>query len=198
MVQDQPDARVCPRPPIHHLRTAVPAHPITHLLFRPRPHPDTAGAPSGGRRQPSHRRARKGATGGIGATARRRGATAYGSKYAATNTAEPRASAGNLKPLGHAHTAAHVRGRNPGDVWRIATRPYRGSHIAPFPIDLPLRAIAAGCPASGVVLDPFSGASTTGLAAMHLGRRYLGIDIAEQFHHEAITRLRPHLAQDTT
>ncbi|MDG4803676.1 site-specific DNA-methyltransferase [Micromonospora sp. WMMD980] len=141
--------------------------------------------------------ARKGSTGGIGATARRRGATAYGSKYTATDTTEPRAAAGNLKPLGHAHTATHVRGRNPGDVWRIATRPYRGSHIAPFPIDLPLRAIAAGCPAGGVVLDPFSGAASTGLAAMHLGRRYLGIDIAEQFHREAITRLRPYLAQDT-
>ncbi|MEU5554144.1 hypothetical protein ABZ738_30670 [Micromonospora sp. NPDC047793] len=41
-------------------------------------------------------------------------------------------------------------------MWRIATRPYRGSHVAPFPIDLPLRAIAAGCPPDGVVLDPFS------------------------------------------
>ncbi|MBU8857729.1 site-specific DNA-methyltransferase [Micromonospora sp. WMMB482] len=139
--------------------------------------------------------ARKGTTGGIAATARRRGATAYGSKYTATDTTEPRASAGNLKPLGHAHTTAHRRGRNPGDVWRIATRPYRGSHIAPFPIDLPLRAIAAGCPADGVVLDPFSGAATTGLAAMQLGRRYLGIDIAARFHDEAITRLRPHLPQ---
>ncbi|MET7951047.1 site-specific DNA-methyltransferase [Micromonospora sp. NPDC005324] len=141
--------------------------------------------------------ARKGATGGIGATARRRGASAYGSKYSATDTTEPRAAAGNLKPLGHAHTAAHQKGRNPGDVWRIATRPYRGSHIAPFPIDLPLRAIAAGCPAGGVVLDPFSGAASTGLAAMQLGRRYIGIDIAEQFHREAITRLHPHLGQDT-
>ncbi|MET7949078.1 site-specific DNA-methyltransferase [Micromonospora sp. NPDC005324] len=137
--------------------------------------------------------ARKGATGGIGPTARRRGATAYGGKYTTDTATEPRAGAGNLKPLGHAHTAAHPRGRNPGDVWRIATRPYRGSHVAPFPIDLPLRAIAAGCPPGGVVLDPFSGAGTTGLAATRLGRRYIGVDIAARFHDEAITRLRPHL-----
>ncbi len=159
--------------------------------------------------------AHKGATGGIGATARRRGATArrrgatarrrgatarrrgataYGGKYTPTNETEPRAASGNLQPLGHAHTAAHPRGRNPGDVWRIATRPYRGSHVAPFPIDLPLRAIAAGCPPDGVVLDPFSGAGTTGLAALRLGRRYIGIDIADRFHQEAIARLRPDLS----
>lgn len=78
-------------------------------------------------------------------------------------------------------------------MWRIATRPYRGSQITPFPIDLPLRAIAAGCPPGDVVLDPFSGAGTTGMAAVQLGMRYLGIDIADGFHQEAINRLGPYL-----
>jgi DNA modification methylase len=138
--------------------------------------------------------ARKGRTGGLGATARRRGASAYGAKYSPDAVGvEPRAGRGNLVPLGHAHTAAHPRGRNPGDVWRIATRPYRGSHVAPFPIDLPLRAIAAGCPSGGRVLDPFSGAATTGLAAVQLGRTYQGIEINAEFHHEALTRLIPYL-----
>jgi site-specific DNA-methyltransferase (cytosine-N4-specific) len=79
------------------------------------------------------------------------------------------------------------------EVWTTATRPYRGAHLAPFPIDLPLRAIAAGCPPDGVVLDPFSGAATTGLAAVQLGRRYVGVDIAARFHDEAIARIAPHL-----
>lgn len=137
--------------------------------------------------------ARKGTTGGAGATARRRGGR-YGGKYNAEHTAvEPGAGRGNLVPLGHAHSAAHPKGRNPGDVWTIATRPYRGAHVAPFPLDLPLRAIAAGCPPGGVVLDPFSGAGTTGLAAVQLGRRYVGVDIAAGFHDEAIARLAPHL-----
>jgi DNA modification methylase len=137
--------------------------------------------------------ARKGAVGGVGATARRRGGR-YGGKYAADEAGvEPRAGRGNLMPLGHAHTAAHPKGRNPGDVWTIATRPYCGSHVAPFPLDLPMRAIAAGCPPGGVVLDPFSGAGTTGLAAIQLGRRYVGIDIAAGFHDEAIARLAAHL-----
>jgi hypothetical protein len=134
-------------------------------------------------------------TGGTGASARRRGAR-YGTpgKYTAEDLGvEPGAGRGNLRPVGHAHTAAHPKGRNPGDVWHIATRPYRGVHVAPFPIDLPLRAIAAGCPPGGTVLDPFSGAATTGLAALQLGRSYIGIDISAAFHDEALTRLAPHL-----
>jgi len=81
-------------------------------------------------------------------------------------------------------------------VWLIATRPYRGAHVAPFPIDLPLRAIAAGCPPGGTVLDPFSGAATTGLAALQLGRSYVGIDISAAFHDEALARLRPYLPDE--
>jgi|SRR5450755_467660 DNA modification methylase len=73
--------------------------------------------------------------------------------------------------------AAHPLGRNPGDVWSIPTRPYRGPHFAAFPIDIPLRCIAAGCPPGGMVLDPFCGTGTTGLAAMALGRRFTGIDL---------------------
>jgi DNA modification methylase len=61
------------------------------------------------------------------------------------------------------------------------------------PIDLPLRAIAAGCPPGGVVLDPFSGAGTTGLTALRLGCRFAGIDLVPEFHDEALSRLRPYL-----
>jgi len=140
----------------------------------------------------------KASTGGVDATARRRGAR-YGTpagKHAATEVGvQPGAGRGNLRPVGHAHTAAHPGGRNPGDVWHIATRPYRGAHVAPFPIDLPLRAIAAGCPPGGTVLDPFSGAATTGLAALQLGRSYVGIDISAAFHDEALARLGPHLPE---
>jgi site-specific DNA-methyltransferase (cytosine-N4-specific) len=65
----------------------------------------------------------------------------------------------------------------------------REAHFAAFPIDIPLRAIAAGCPPGGVVLDPFSGAATTGLAARQLGRSYVGIDLNEQFHAIGLRRL---------
>jgi DNA modification methylase len=83
----------------------------------------------------------------------------------------------------------HPNGRNPGDVWSVPTRPYRGPHFAAYPIDLPLRCIAAGCKPGGTVLDPFTGSGTTGLAALQLGRRFTGIDLSPEFAHLAAGRL---------
>jgi hypothetical protein len=40
----------------------------------------------------------------------------------------------------------HPLGKNPGDVWTIASSTYRGAHHATFPVRLAERAIAAGCP----------------------------------------------------
>jgi DNA methylase len=84
----------------------------------------------------------------------------------------------------------HPNGRNPGDVWSIPTRPYRGPHFAAYPIDLPTRCIQAGCRPGGVVLDPFCGTGTTGLAALMLGRRFTGIDLNPAFAELAADRLR--------
>ena len=66
-------------------------------------------------------------------------------------------------------------------MWSIPTRPYKGPHFAAYPIDLPLRCIAAGCKPGGMVLDPFTGSGTTGLAAIQLGRRFTGIDLSADF-----------------
>lgn len=82
-------------------------------------------------------------------------------------------------------------GRNPGDVWDIATRPFPGAHFATFPEELPRRCIASGCKPGGVVLDPCSGSGTTGAAAQALGRRYVGIDINANYLKLSLeTRLR--------
>jgi site-specific DNA-methyltransferase (cytosine-N4-specific) len=83
----------------------------------------------------------------------------------------------------------HPNGRNPGDVWPVPTRPYKGPHFAAYPIDLPLRCIVAGCKPGGTVLDPFTGSGTTGLAAIRLGRRFTGIDISPDFARLAAGRL---------
>ncbi len=90
---------------------------------------------------------------------------------------------------GHSRDRGHPNGRNPGDVWSIPTRPYSGPHFAAYPIDLPLRCIAAGCKPGGTVLDPFTGSGTTGLAAIQLGRRFTGIDISPDFAQLAAGRL---------
>jgi site-specific DNA-methyltransferase (cytosine-N4-specific) len=87
------------------------------------------------------------------------------------------------------HSRGHPNGRNPGDVWSIPTRPYKGPHFAAYPIDLPRRCIAAGCKPGGTVLDPFAGSGTTGLAAIQLGRRFTGIDLSADFARLASGRL---------
>jgi DNA modification methylase len=90
---------------------------------------------------------------------------------------------------GKRHTRGHPNGRNPGDVWSIPTRPYSGPHFAAYPIDLPLRCIAAGCKPGGMVLDPFTGSGTTGLAAIRLDRTFTGIDLTPDFAKLAAARL---------
>lgn len=82
----------------------------------------------------------------------------------------------------------HPNGANPGDVWEIPNTGYAAAHFATFPVELPRRCIQAGSAAGGVVLDPFSGAATTGAAAKGLGRRYIGVDLKAAYHDLAIAR----------
>ena len=63
-------------------------------------------------------------------------------------------------------------------------------HPAVFPVDLPLFFIRLLCPEGGLVIDPFGGSGTTGLAALAAGRRSLLIDNNEQYCQAAVKRLR--------
>jgi DNA modification methylase len=65
-----------------------------------------------------------------------------------------------------------------------------GPHFAAFPIELPTQCIKAGCKPDGIVLDPFCGTGTTGLAALALGRRFVGIALSSPFAALAAERLR--------
>lgn len=67
--------------------------------------------------------------------------------------------------------------RNRRDVWRINTVPYKGGHFAAYPPKLAETCILAGCPKGGIVIDPFFGSGTTGLAAKNLDRHYIGIEL---------------------
>jgi DNA modification methylase len=67
--------------------------------------------------------------------------------------------------------------RNKRTVWNIATKPFKGAHFATFPPKLIEPCILAGSKRNDTVLDPFSGAGTTGLVALRHGRTYLGIEL---------------------
>jgi len=71
----------------------------------------------------------------------------------------------------------HDRLEENGDVWHFS--PQRGKRVgpAPFPDDLPRRAILASTEPGEVVLDPSVGSGTTCRVAENLGRRAVGVDL---------------------
>jgi len=68
-------------------------------------------------------------------------------------------------------------GRNIRTVWDIHTRPYPGAHFATFPAALVEPCIALGSESGDLILDPFIGSGTTGLVALNLNRRFVGIEL---------------------
>ena len=83
---------------------------------------------------------------------------------------------GNFKAVGD-----QEKGANKKSVWKLTTKPYKEAHFATFPIELPTYCIKAGCPEDGVVLDPFFGSGTTGLAAQEQNRHWVGIELNEEY-----------------
>jgi DNA modification methylase len=73
------------------------------------------------------------------------------------------------------------QGRIKRSVWSINTKPYKGSHSATFPEKLIIIPILATCPEDGIVLDMFFGAGTTGLVCEKLNRRWIGIELSEEY-----------------
>ena len=83
----------------------------------------------------------------------------------------------------------HYTKRNKRDVWKVATRPYKEAHFATFPEQLIEPCILAGSRPNGIVLDPFFGSGTTGVVAEKFGRRYIGIELNEEYVELAKKRL---------
>lgn len=76
-------------------------------------------------------------------------------------------------------------GRQMTDVWRLpAIAPWEkscGKHPTQKPLGMLARLIQASTEPGAWILDPFSGSATTGVAANLLGRRYLGLEIEDEF-----------------
>ena len=62
-------------------------------------------------------------------------------------------------------------------------------HPAPFPVELPYRLIQLYTYKNDVVLDPFMGSGTTGVAALKADRKYIGYDIDPKYIELAESRL---------
>lgn len=79
--------------------------------------------------------------------------------------------------------------RNRRDVWTITPDKCHKNLFATFPVELVRPCILAGCPPDGLVLDPFMGSGTTGVAARLLGRDYIGIELNPDYAEMARRRI---------
>lgn len=68
-------------------------------------------------------------------------------------------------------------------------------HPAPFPIELPRRLIELYTYTNDVVLDPFIGSGTTGIAALRLKRNFVGYDVSREYVKLSETRMADYLNQ---
>ena len=110
---------------------------------------------------------------------------AHNERYAKVYAAQAERAATTGQPGNQNNAGVHSRpgkpGRNARSVWTISSQPFPGAHFATMPPALAERCILAGCKPGGVVLDPFSGSGTTGMAAGKHGRRYVGIDLNAEY-----------------
>ena len=73
------------------------------------------------------------------------------------------------------------KGRIKRTTWDINTKPFKGSHFAPYPEELIECPIDAGCPENGIVLDIFMGSGTTGVVAKKQNKNYIGIELNRDY-----------------
>lgn len=89
--------------------------------------------------------------------------------------------------------SGNPKGKNPSDVWEIpnvkANHIEKAAHPCQFPVGLAERCVRALCPKAGLVLDPFMGSASTGVAAIVNGRRFVGAEIDEKYIELASERL---------
>ena len=74
-------------------------------------------------------------------------------------------------------------GKNPSDVWDIPN--VKANHVA-----LPQRLIKALTSEGALILDPFMGVGTTGVAAMIENRRFAGAETVKEYYEVAIERIK--------
>lgn len=84
-------------------------------------------------------------------------------------------------------------GKQMKSVWTIKpparNEKAHGKHPTQKPIELIERVIRASSKKGDLILDPFCGSATTGVAAINSGRRFVGIELSDKYIHLATNRL---------
>ncbi len=92
----------------------------------------------------------------------------------------------------------HPLGKNPSDVWhypKVTTGKKRSSrertdHPAQFPLGVVERIVRASSNPGDIVLDPFAGSCSTGIAACGLGRIFVGLEIRRDYCEMSVRRFK--------
>lgn len=101
--------------------------------------------------------------------------------------------------------SSNPNGKNPEDFWEFEHDVWnipnvKGNHaektIHPcqFPVGLAERLILSLCPAGGLVLDPFAGVATTGIAAILHNRRFIGSEKRQSYVQIGTRRIKDALS----
>ena len=84
-------------------------------------------------------------------------------------------------------------GKQMRNLWEISPpqprEKIRGKHPTQKPLKLLERILLASTNEGDIVLDPFNGSGSTGVAALRLGRKYVGIEISQEYLDLTVKRL---------
>ena len=74
------------------------------------------------------------------------------------------------------------------NVW-LMNPETKSKHSAPFPVELPDKLIRYYSYSNQIVLDPFMGSGTTGVACLNTNRKFIGIEMDEGYFNIAVERI---------
>ena len=85
-------------------------------------------------------------------------------------------------------------GKQMKDVWQSSLTPqsekWAGKHPTQKPLSIITKLLLSSTKAGDIVLDPFNGSGTTGIAAQALNRRYIGFEKEEEYIKLTIQRYK--------
>ena len=94
----------------------------------------------------------------------------------------------------HSAKGIGIKDRSEPDIWPekwASSRP--SGHESEKPVGLMRRCLESG--GGKIVLDPFMGSGTTGVACVNLGRKFIGVEIEEKYYNIARRRISDALKQ---
>jgi DNA modification methylase len=99
-----------------------------------------------------------------------------------------------FSPLGFGnYLAAVISGKRPRSgvtFFELSIRGKMPDHPSPKPIEYILKLIERTTNPGDIILDPFMGSGTTGVACVQLGRKFIGCEIHEPYFDIAVKRIK--------